>query len=362
MQANICQVRDTQDQYSSNEWTKPLLLSIIHPMNASRPTAPVPSLDGLDLNLLRVFDVLMQERRVATASSRLGLSQPAVSNALSRLRKALGDEILTRAPSGMEATEFAKNLHATLGPALAAIEQSLRAKAAFDPLHTQWRAQIAMTDIGEIVFLPALIAHCAAHAPGLMIETLRDSQTKAAGLGAAAGGMTTAMAEGRVDLAIGWLPDVTEGLYQRKLFTQRYVCIARQGHPLLQGKKPKLTLEKFLAAEHVAIRAEGTGHTRADEALQKFKHRPTNQIVQRKVRLQVPHFLSVPPIVANTDLIATVPERLAQECAGPYQLQVLEHPVKMPAFELKMFWHRRVHTDPANQWLRAVVAEFFAQK
>ncbi len=339
-------------------------------MMPSKTMTSVPSLDVMDLNLLRVFDVLMQERRVATASSRLGLSQPAVSNALSRLRKALGDEILTRAPSGMEATEFAKSLHATLGPALAAIEHSLRAKAAFDPLLTQWRAQIAMTDIGEIVFLPRLIAHCAHHAPGLTIETLRDSQTKASGQGAAAGGMTTAMAEGRVDLAMGWLPDVTQGLYQRKLFTQRYVCIARQGHPLLQGKRPKLTLEKFLQAEHVAIRAEGTGHTRADEALQKFKHRPNHSaghptvhpIEQRKVRLQVPHFLSVPQIVAKTDLIATVPERLAIECAEPYQLQVLEHPVKMPAFELKMFWHRRVHTDPAHQWLRKLVVDFFAKQ
>jgi DNA-binding transcriptional LysR family regulator len=322
-------------------------------MTMTNTLTSVPSLDAMDLNLLRVFDVLMQERRVATASSRLGLSQPAVSNALSRLRKTLGDEILTRAPGGMEPTEFAKGLHATLGPALAAIESSLRAKAAFDPANTVWRAQIAMTDIGEIVFLPSLIAHCAQHAPGLTLETLRDSQTKASGV---ASGMTTAMAEGRVDLAIGWLPDVTEGLYQRKLFTQRYVCIARQGHPLLQGKKPKLTIEKFLSAEHVAVRAEGTGHTRADEALQKFKHRQA----QRKVRLQVPHFLSVPPIVAKTDLIATVPERLAIECAAPYQLQVLEHPVKMPAFELKMFWHRRVHTDPANQWLRKLIAEFFS--
>jgi DNA-binding transcriptional LysR family regulator len=329
------------------------------PMTTTKAFTSVPSLHAMDLNLLRVFDVLMQERRVATASSRLGLSQPAVSNALARLRKTLGDEILTRAPGGMEPTEFAKGLHATLGPALASIESSLRAKAAFDPATTVWRAQIAMTDIGEIVFLPSLIAHCMQHAPGLTLETLRDSQTKTMSSATGApGGMTTAMAEGRVDLAIGWLPDVADGLYQRKLFTQRYVCIARQGHPLLQGKKPKLTMEKFLQAEHVAVRAEGTGHTRADEALQKFQYRQQ----QRKVRLQVPHFLSVPPIVAKTDLIATVPERLAIECAAPYQLQVLEHPVKMPAFELKMFWHRRVHTDPANQWLRKLIAEFFAQQ
>ena len=315
-------------------------------------------LDGLDLNLLRVLDVLMQERRVASTAQRLHLSQPAVSNALGRLRKALGDELLTRAPNGMEPTEFAKSLHATLQPALAAIGQSLQAKASFDPAHTIWHARIAMTDIGEIVFLPALLTHIAQAAPGLSLETLRDSQAKP---DAPVGSITTAMAEGKVDLAMGWLPDVTEGLYQRKLFTQRYVCIARQGHPLLTGKKPKLTLEKYLAAEHIAIRAEGTGHTKADETLQAISMGDLDRKVQRKVRLRVPSFLSVPQIVSQTDLLATVPEKLAEQCAAAFQLQVLPHPVDMPAFELKMFWHRLVHTDPANQWLRALIVEFFAR-
>lgn len=312
------------------------------------------SLDGLDLNLLRVLDVLMQERRVATTAQRLQLSQPAVSNALARLRKALGDELLTRAPNGMEPTEFAKSLHATLHPALASIGQSLAAKSAFDPARSSWQACIAMTDIGEIVFLPALLTHIAQAAPGLTLETLRDSQAKP---NAPVGSITTAMAEGKVDLAMGWLPDVTEGLYQRKLFTQRYVCIARQGHPLLTGKKPKLTLEKYLSAEHIAIRAEGTGHTKADETLQAISQGEAH----RKVRLRVPSFLSVPQIVSQTDLLATVPEKLAEQCAAAFQLQVLPHPVDMPAFELKMFWHRRVHTDPANQWLRALIVEFFAR-
>lgn len=317
------------------------------------------NLDGLDLNLLRVLDVLMQERRVATAAQRLQLSQPAVSNALGRLRKALGDELLTRAPNGMEPTEFAKSLHASLQSAFASISQSLQAKAAFDPAKTIWQARIAMTDIGEIVFLPALLTHISTAAPGLMLETLRDAQAKP---NAPVGSVTTAMAEGKVDLAMGWLPDVTEGLYQRKLFSQRYVCIARQEHPLLKGKKPKLTLEKFLAAEHIAIRAEGTGHTKADEALQGHSKAGEQPQSQRKVRLRVPSFLSVPQIVSQTDLIATVPEKLAQQCAAAFNLQVFPHPVNMPAFELKMFWHRRVHTDPANQWLRALIVEFFAEK
>ncbi|NJS36536.1 MAG: LysR family transcriptional regulator [Brachymonas sp.] len=283
---------------------------------------------GLDLNLLRVLNVLMQERRVATAAQRLQLSQPAVSNALARLRKALGDELLTRAPSGMEPTAFARELQASLQPALAAIEQSLQTKAAFDPARTPWQARIAMTDIGEIVFLPTLLAHIAQAAPGLTLETLRDSQAKNL---AAASGMTTAMAQGQVDLAIGWLPDVTDGLHQRRLFTQRYACIARHDHPLLAGKKPVLSLEKFFNAEHIAIRAEGTGHTKADERLQAMSHAG----LQRKVRLRVPNFLSVPHLVSHSDLIATVPEKLAEQCAKTYGLHVLPHPVNMPAFELK---------------------------
>jgi DNA-binding transcriptional LysR family regulator len=313
----------------------------------------VAPFQGLDLNLLRVFDVLMQERRVATAAQRLQLSQPAVSNALSRLRKALGDELLTRAPNGMEPTEFAKSLHAGLQPALATIEHSLQAKASFDPARSIWHARIAMTDIGETVFLPSLLNHVQQSAPGLTLETLRDHQAKPA---APVGSITTAMAEGRVDLAMGWLPDVTQGLYQRKLFAQRYVCIAREGNPLLSGKKAKLTLEKFLSAEHIAVRAEGTGHTKADDTLQAVK----SDGMQRKVKLLVPSFLSVPQIVSQTDLIATVPQKLALQCAQAFQLKVWPHPVDMPAFELKMFWHRRVHTDPANQWLRALIVEFFA--
>jgi DNA-binding transcriptional LysR family regulator len=276
------------------------------------------------------------------------------SGAWPRRRKALGDELLTRAPYGMEPTEFAKSLHASLRPALASIEQSLQLKTAFDPAKSLWHARIAMTDIGEIVFLPKLLIHAQQSAPGLTLETLRDNQATSFAQGSM-GGITTAMAEGKVDLAIGWLPDVTEGLYQRKLFSQRYACIARAGHPMLAGKKHKLTEEKFLSAEHIAVRAEGTGHAKADTLLDALKKGP-----QRKVRLRVPNFLSVPHIVSQTDLLATVPEKLAEEWAARFGLQVFPHPLNMPAFELKMFWHRRVHTDPANQWLRALIVEFFA--
>jgi DNA-binding transcriptional LysR family regulator len=322
------------------------------------------TLASIDMNLLRVLDVLMQERKVAPAAARLGLSQPAVSNALARLRMALGDELLTRSPQGMQPTAYALAVHATLAPSLAAIDASLKNKNAFDPLTAQWSVRLAMTDIGEIVFLPPLLAHLRKAAPGALVTTVQSAPA----------GLNAAMAEGTIDLALGWLPDVPQGFYQRRLFKQRYVCLMRSGHPLA---KAKLTLEQFLNAGHVAIDAQGTGHAKADARLQTLSSKPkrvakaaagqskdvtaTNAAtaLQRTVAVRVPSFLSVPYLLATSDLIATVPERLAQQACKPFGLVALKHPVAVPEFEVKMFWHRRVHQDAANQWLRQWLAEEF---
>ncbi len=296
-------------------------------------------LDSFDLNLLRVFDVLMQERKVSAAAERLELSQPAVSNALARLRRALGDELLTRAPGGMQPTAYALGVHDALASALKAVEHSLQAKSAFDPATSEWRARIAMTDIGEIVFMPRLLAHLAQAAPGLRLSTVRNTAVN----------LPTDMADGRIDLAIGWLPDVPQGFFTRRLFTQRYVCLVRAGHPLARGK---LSIKKFTSAGHITVLAEGTGHGRADAMLQKLG-------VARNVVLQVPHFLSVPYLVAQSDLVVTVPERLAAAAAPIFGLEVLAHPVAIPTFEVSLFWHRRVHQEPANRWLREYLAREF---
>jgi DNA-binding transcriptional LysR family regulator len=305
------------------------------------------ALASLDMNLLRVLDTLMQERKVAPAAVRLGLSQPAVSNALARLRHALGDELLTRSAQGMQPTAYALAVHAALGPALATIDGALRTKELFNPLTSVWSARLAMTDIGEIVFLPPLLYHLRRAAPGLTLSTVRD----------APGGLNAAMAEGAVDLALGWLPDVPQGFYQRRLFTQRYVCLMRAGHPLAKGASSgKFTLAKFLSAEHVAIHAEGTGHAKANAKLQTLDK---SAAAERKVAVQVPSFLSVPYLLASSDFIATVPERLALEACKPFGLTALAHPVAMPDFQVKLFWHRRVHQDAANQWLREWLGQFF---
>lgn len=320
-----------------------------------KPSAAA-NLASIDMNLLRVLDVLMQERKVAPAAARLGLSQPAVSNALARLRVALGDELLTRSSQGMQPTAFALAVHATLAPSLAAIDASLKTKDTFNPLTAAWSVRLAMTDIGEIVFLPPLLAHLRQAAPSLTLSTVQSAPA----------GLNAAMAEGAIDLALGWLPDVPQGFYQRRLFSQRYVCLMRSGHPLAKSKdKAKLTVAQFLVAEHVAIEAQGTGHAKADARLQALRGKPSakgaSTALQRKVAVTVPSFLSVPYLLATSDLIATVPERLAQQATSPFGLVALKHPVAVPEFEVKMFWHRRVHQDAANQWLREwLAAEFTA--
>jgi len=293
-----------------------------------------------DLNLLRVFDALMQERKVAAAAERLGLSAPALSNALGRLRRATGDELFTRTPAGMQPTPHAEAMAATLADALARIEASLGTAPDFDPASSRRRFRLAMTDIGEIVFLPTLMRELPALAPGVGVTTQRGSTVN----------LRDAMADGRIDLAVGWLPDLSAGFHKRRLFTQRYVCVMAASHPLARGR---LTTARFAAARHAVVRAEGTGHERVERLLESAG-------VPRPTALQLPHFVAVPHIVAASDLVATVPHKLAERVAGPFGLVVRELPVALPSFAIDVFWHRRVHRDGGNRWLRERLVALFA--
>ena len=226
---------------------------------------------ALDLNLLRVFDALMQERKVVTAAHRLGLSAPAVSNALARLRRGTGDELFTRTRQGMQPTPHALAMAQTLGGALAAIEQSLARPARFDPATSERAFRVAMTDIGEIVFLPTLMRALQDQAPGVSLSTVRNAPVDT----------REEMARGGVDLAVGWLPDLDAGFHQRRLFEQRYVCLMAAGHPLARGR---LTLSRFCSARHALVAAEGTGHERIAGLMRQ-------QGVKRVAWLQLPHCL-----------------------------------------------------------------------
>lgn len=296
-------------------------------------------LSDIDLNLLALFQQLMVERRVSKVADNLGLTQPAVSNALAKLRRVLGDELFLRTPAGMVPTPFAEQLAEPVGAALAMIHGGLNQNTRFDSASVRRTFTIGMTDIGEIVFLPALVERLGREAPGVALNTVRNTAVH----------LRDDMESGRVDLAIGLLPHLKAGFFQRRLFRQRYVCLFRRGHAL---DRPSLSLADYQAAEHLLIVSSGTGHSLVDERIRKAG-------VQRVVRLAVPHFVGVGHLLQRTALVATVPERLAQALAEPFGLAMRPHPVPLPEVPINVFWHAKLHRAPASQWLRGVVFDLF---
>jgi len=292
-------------------------------------------LKDIDLNLLVVFNQLLAERSVSKAAGNLGLSQPAVSNALARLRKLTGDTLFLRTTRGMEPTPFAQQLAEPIAYALGMIHGAVNQKTSFDPASAQRAFTIGMTDIGEIYFLPRLMEELAAAAPGVTMSTVRNTAVN----------LRDDIEAGQIDLAVGLLPQLKAGFFQRRLFRQRYVCMFRKGHRL---DKRKVSLAEFSAAEHVVVVSEGTGHGKVDELLERSG-------VARKVLLTVPHFVAVGHILHHSDLVATVPERLAQALVGPFELAYVAHPARLPEIAINMFWHAKYHKDPANEWLRGLV-------
>jgi len=296
-------------------------------------------LKDIDLNLLVVFNQLLVERRVSKVAENLDLTQPAVSNALARLRKLLGDELFLRTPAGMEPTPFADQLAESVTYALGMIHSAINQRTSFDPHSSTRSFTIGMTDIGEIYFLPTLMDRLRQEAPGVSLSTVRNTAVN----------LKDEMEAGKVDLAIGLLPQLKAGFFQRRLFRQRYVCLFRKGHRL---DKKKISLAEFSSAEHLVVVSAGTGHGKVDELLKRSG-------VDRNIRLTVPHFVGVGHILQATDLVATVPERLAQRLIGPFGLACVGHPATLPEVAINVFWHAKYHKEPANQWLRSLVFDTF---
>ncbi|HEY0294692.1 MAG TPA: LysR family transcriptional regulator [Bordetella sp.] len=298
------------------------------------------NLHELDLNLLVVFDALHRHGRVSLAAQSLGVSQPGVSNALRRLRKLLGDELFLRTSGGMVPTPYAQSLAQPISDALASLHATLNAHASFDPGRSERNFVIGVNDVGELYFLPRLMRALGRDAPGV---TVRAELT---------GGVDVKeeMERGRIDLVLGFLPGLKSGFFQRRLFRQPYVCIFRQDHPLAGTG---VTLKQFQAAEHAAVVSGGTGHGVVDEIINRFG-------VRRRVKLTVPHFMALGPLLQATSLIAVVPRRFADAACAPFGLATAACPVKIPESVINVFWHARNHREAANQWLRKRVVEEFA--
>jgi hypothetical protein len=199
---------------------------------------------------------------------------------------------------------------------------------------------LAMTDVGEMYFLPVLVDALTRAAPGVTLQVVSVTQAS----------LKEDMATGRIDLAMGLLPQLQAGFFQQALFRQKYICLMRQGHPLAAGNK--LTLSSFTQAEHVRIVAAGTGHGRLDVALE-------NQKLHRKFRLTVPHYVALGDVLSHSDLMATVPERFADRALVPFGLIKRDLPIPVAESAIHQFWHSRLHRDPGHQWFRRFTCTLF---
>ena len=300
-------------------------------------------LSRIDLNLLLVFHHVLILKRVSAVATLLNMSQPAVSSALGRLRSTLGDDLFLRTQRGMEPTPYALQLAEPVANALDVLQQALIVRAAFDPETSTRNFTIAMTDVGEMYFLPVLIDALSRLAPNVTLQIVSVTSSS----------LKEEMSTGQIDLALGLLPQLQAGFFQQALFKQKYICLMRKMHPL--ARKKKLDVEAFITAEHVSVMATGTGHGRVDIALDKQK-------IFRRVRLTVPHYVALGDVLKCSDLIATVPQRFAERILKPFDLATQELPISIDESSIHQFWHGRLHRDPGHQWLRKCVSELFGDK
>lgn len=294
----------------------------------------------IDLNLLVVFQEVFEMRKISAVARKLNLSQPAVSNALARLRKTFGDELFVRTSSGMQPTPLAQQLADPVASALSSITKALNQQESFSPASSERHFTIAMTDVGEVHFMPRLVQQCLRFAPQVHLSTVRTSTND----------LMAAMETGHIDLAIGAFETVSGALYQRRLFQQNLVCMFRKNHPFLSNKMNAI---EFREAQHLIVSTNESPYNKINQSLEKAGVKIVSQFT-------VPHFSAAPYIVASTDLLATVPEKLAQSAAQPFGLQYIKPPIKMPTLQTNIFWHRRFSEDEGNQWLRGLIVEHFS--
>jgi len=294
-----------------------------------------------DLNLLPIAFALYDELNVSRAAQVLGMSQPAVSMALRKLRTIFNDPLFIRAPSGVTPTPRAHALVRSTRPLVERLQEDLLAEERFDPALSTRTISIALSDVGEMVFLPKLLERFRERAPQCAIRSVSMPPAQ----------LVPGFEKGDIDLAIGYFPDLTKPSFlQQRLFTHHFACLMRAGHP---RRAKRISLEDFLAMEHAVVHAEG----RSQEIFERFLKRKR---IRRKVVLHTPHFLSIPIIIARSDLVATVPHALAIYFARMSRdLALAMPPFDIAGFDVKQHWHRKFHNDPRSRWLREQVASLF---
>lgn len=292
----------------------------------------------LDLNLLGVFQAIYQTRNVTLAAKRHNITQPAMSNALARLREVFADPLFVPSPYGMRPTPYAQQLAVPIERALREVEQALAMSKGFDPASSDREFRMHLTDFAQVAFLPALLERLRALAPRVVIrvEALAEEA------------ILPALDEGRLDFAFGRMSKAAgQGMGRYTLFKDRYAVLMRAGHPLAGAA---LSRQDFVASGQALVCT--SGHQAIEDVLVKMGAR---------IALRLPSFLVVSRIVETSDMVI-IPARLAEQCAATGLFRVAALPIAMPAFDVSLFWSESRSADPAHAWMRGLLQQLFGQR
>ncbi|WP_338664515.1 LysR family transcriptional regulator [Pararoseomonas sp. SCSIO 73927] len=284
-----------------------------------------------------IFTALMEERSVTRAAERLGMTQPALSNALSRLRVMLRDQLFIRERYGIQPTPVALELAPGIAEALARLDDAVLGQQEFEPASAERLLTIAPNGYVEFVLVPAIVARLRQVAPGIRLRLTPYSNDL----------VETGVTSGTTALVLGRIPDPPDNLVVQHLMDEGLACVVRTDHPEIGGS---LTREEFERLRHVNVVPPGRMRAGLFQAL-------AEQKLRREVAISVTNFFAVAEMVAVTDLCATLPELICRRLAHDPRLKVLPLPVDLGTFPVEMGWHVRYRHDPAHRWLRSLIAE-----
>lgn len=289
----------------------------------------------MDLNLVRVFVAIYETGSVTAASERLFITQPTVSYSLAKLREALNDPLFVRTRDGMAPTLCAKQAYERFSLALVHIDGAVGMTRKFVPELSERRFRVAMSDIGELIFLPPLLKKLTAIAPQIELEVVETKVEDAPGW----------LASGKVDAAVGNLPTICDVTRNAHLFDEHYVCLMRKEHP---AARAPLTREAFVAARHAFVSSSFFGHKQVEDVLRQLGV---------KVALQIPHFTILPRLISISDLMVVLPSRVAALFESYGGLRTMAVPIDLPRIEVRLHWHPRHEGHAAQQWFLDVLTE-----
>lgn len=285
-------------------------------------------LNQVDLNLFVAFDAIYTERNLTRAAEVLCITQPAVSNALNRLRNTFNDQLFVRTPQGMVPTPVADNIVGQVREALQLLNASVQEGDVFDPLVADKVFRFSLNDLAEWLLLPSLLEHLQQEAPGIALSSYPLARSAA----------PKELASGTLDFAID-APVISDAnLCHSVLMDSPYVCVVRKDHPVIGDS---LSLDEYLGLNHIHISSRREGLGQVDMALNALG-------LQRKIQLRVRHYLVAPSIVQRTNLSLTIPRRVAEQ----FDFKILELPFEVPKLEWHLYWHKSADRDRANRWLR----------